>query len=58
MFAVHCQSPQVPRVNKKHIISKVCKSYYTINNTNTKDLTEVVGTDLLHILTFHHRCWW
>ena len=56
MFAVRCQSPQVPRVprvNRKHTISKVCKSYYTVNNTNTQDLTEVGGTDLLHILTFH-----
>jgi len=53
MFAVRCQSPQVPRVNKKHTISKVCKSYYTVNNLNSKDLTEVGGTDLLHVLTFH-----
>ena len=56
MFAVRCQSPQVPhvpRTNRKRTISKVCKSYYTINDSNTKDLTEVVGTDLLHILTFH-----
>ena len=56
MFAVRCQSPQVPRVTrtkKKQSISKVCKSYYTVNDSNTKDLTEVVGTDLLHILTFH-----
>ena len=57
MFAVRCQSPQVPRVTrtkKKQSISKVCKSYYTVNDSNTKDLTEVVGTDLLHVLTFHH----
>jgi len=53
MFAVRCQSPQVLRVNKKHTISKVCKSYYTVNNLNSKDLTEVGGTDLLHVLTFH-----
>ena len=56
MFAVRCQSPQVPRVTrtkKKQSISKVCKSYYTVNDSNTKDLTEVLGTDLLHVLTFH-----
>ena len=53
MFAVRCHSPRVPRANKKHIISKVCKSYYTINNLNTKDISEVDGTDILHILTFH-----
>ena len=56
MYTVRCQSPQVPRVTrtkKKQSISKVCKSYYTVNDSNTKDLTEVVGTDLLHILTFH-----
>ena len=53
MFAVRCQSPQVPRTTNKRTISKVCKSYYTVNNLNSKDLTEVGGTDLLHVLTFH-----
>ena len=56
MFAVRCQSPQVPNVPRrtnKRTISKVCKSYYTVNNLNSKDLTEVGGTDLLHVLTFH-----
>ncbi len=55
MFAVRCQSPQVPnvpRTTNKRTISKVCKSYYTVNNLNSKDLTEVGGTDLVHVLTF------
>jgi len=54
MFALRAPLPHLPPRYTKCKISKVSRSYYTINDSNTKDLTEVGGTDLLHVLTFHH----
>ena len=53
MFALRAPLPHLPPRYTKCKISKVSRSYYTINDSNTKDLTEVGGTDLLHVLTFH-----
>ena len=53
MFALRAPIPPLPPRYTKCKISKVSRSYYTINDSNTKDLTEVGGTDLLHVLTFH-----
>jgi len=53
MFALRAPIPHLPPRYTKCKISKVSRSYYTINDSNTKDLTEVGGTDLLHVLTFH-----
>jgi hypothetical protein len=53
MFALRAPLPHLPPRYTKCKISKVSRSYYTINDSNTKDLTEVGGTDFLHVLTFH-----
>jgi|TARA_B110000305_G_scaffold219171_1_gene259923 hypothetical protein len=53
MFAFQAPLPHVPLRYNKRRIPKVCRSYYTVDKTNSKDLNEVVSNDLLHVLTFH-----
>ena len=53
MFALRAPLPYLPPRYTKCKISKVSRSYYTVDKTNSKDLAEVTGTDLLHVLTFH-----
>lgn len=51
MFAVKC--PIVHRsVPMRRRISKVTRSYYTINNINSKPLDQVADVGMFHILAF------
>ncbi len=54
MFAARCPLPicRVPLTYKRRKVSKVCKSYYTIDENNTKLLHESDSSELLHIITF------
>ena len=54
MFAARCPLPisRVPLTYKRRNVSKVCKSYYTIDENNTKLLHESDSSELLHIITF------
>jgi|TARA_B100000405_G_scaffold299203_1_gene257165 hypothetical protein len=44
---------RVPFRYKRRKISRVCKSYYTIDENNTTPLSETNRSDLFHIITFH-----
>ena len=52
MFALRAPLP-VPRTYKRRKVSRVCKSYFTIDEQNTRLLSEDDSRDLLHIITFH-----
>ena len=52
MFALRAPIP-VPRTYKRRKVSRVCKSYYTIDEQNTQLLSESDSNELLHIITFH-----
>jgi len=55
MFALRAPIPiaRVPTTYKRRKFSRVCKSYLTIDEQNTKLLSESDSDDLLHIITFH-----
>ena len=53
MFALKC--PVVHHRFKKPKISKVCRSYYNIDDSNSKPLENVKRRDLFHILSFEHE---
>jgi hypothetical protein len=55
MFALRAPLPipRVPFTYKKCKISRVCKSYYTIDEHNSKPLDKAQTSGLLHVLTFH-----
>src|SRR6056300_1609722 len=53
MFAIRSPIPRVPFTYKKRKISRVCKSYYTIDEHNSKPLDKAQTNGLLHVLTFH-----
>ena len=55
MFALRAPLPvaRVPITYKRRKVSRVCKSYLTIDEQNTKLLSEDSSHDLLHIITFH-----
>ena len=55
MFALRAPLPvpRVPTTYKRRKVSRVCKSYYTIDEQNTTLLSEDADHDLLHIITFH-----
>ena len=44
---------RIPFRYKRRKISRVCKSYYTIDDQNTRLLKEGHPNDLFHIITFH-----
>lgn len=52
MFALRAPLP-VPRTYIRRKVSRVCKSYYTIDENNTIPLSESDSNELLHIITFH-----
>ena len=54
MLAIRSPIPRVPFTYKKRKISRVCKSYYTIDEHNSKPLDKVQTSGLLHVLTFHN----
>lgn len=56
MFATRCQIPvpRVPTTYRRYKVSRVCKSYYTIDKNNSKSLDEVKTDGLFHVLTFHN----
>jgi hypothetical protein len=55
MFALRAPLPvpRVPTTYKRRKVSRVCKSYFTIDENNTRPLSEADSKDLLHIITFH-----
>ena len=55
MFALRAPLPvaRVPITYKRRKVSRVCKSYFTIDENNTRPLSEADSKDLLHIITFH-----
>ena len=55
MFALRAPLPvpRVPTTYKRRKVSRVCKSYFTIDEQNTTLLSEDADHDLLHIITFH-----
>ena len=55
MFALRAPLPiaRVPPTYKRRKVSRVCKSYFTIDENNTRPLSEADSKDLLHIITFH-----
>jgi hypothetical protein len=53
MFALKC--PVVHHRFNKPKISKVCRSYYNIDDSNSKPLEKVKKRDLFHILSFEHE---
>ena len=55
MFALRAPLPvpRVPTTYKRRKVSHVCKSYLTIDEQNTKSLSESDHDDLFHIITFH-----
>ena len=55
MFALRAPLPvsRVPTTYKRRKVSRVCKSYFTIDEQNTKLLSEDDSHDLLHNVTFH-----
>lgn len=56
MFALKCPIVQrTPYRFKKPKISKVCRSYYNIDNSNCKPLDKVQNRDLFHVLAFEHK---
>jgi hypothetical protein len=52
MFALRAPLP-VPRTYTRRKVSRVCKSYFTIDENNTRPLSEEDSKDLLHVITFH-----
>jgi len=58
MIALRSCPPVIPRVPvtyRRRKISKVCKSYTPIDDTNSRPIQNVPGDDLLHVLSFHQR---
>jgi len=53
MFALKAQPIRVCPTYKRRKVSKVCKSKYTIDQTNSKALERVRHDDLFHVLTFY-----
>lgn len=55
MFATRCPLPipRVPTTYKRRKISRVCKSYFTIDENNTRPLSPEDSKELLHVITFH-----
>jgi hypothetical protein len=55
MFALRAPLPiaRVPTTYKRRKVSRVCKSYFTIDEQNTQLLSESDSNELLHIITFH-----
>lgn len=53
MFALRAPIP-VPRIYKRPRVSRVCKSYYTIDERNTQSIERVQNDGMFHVLTFHH----
>ena len=55
MFALRAPLPvpRVPTTYKRRKVSRVCRSYFTIDEQNTTLLSEDTDHDLLHIITFH-----
>lgn len=45
--------PHVPTTYKRRKISRVCKSYFTIDENNTRPLSPEDSKELLHVITFH-----
>ena len=54
MFAIRSPIPRVPFTYKKRKISRVCKSYYTIDEHNSRPLDKVQMSGMFHVLTFHN----
>ena len=52
MFAARCPLP-IPRALPRYRKSKVCKSYFTIDENNTRPLGLEDFNHLLHVITFH-----
>ena len=55
MFALRAPLPvaRVPITYKRRKISRVCKSYFTIDENNTRPLGPEDSKELLHVITFH-----
>jgi hypothetical protein len=53
MFASKPLLSRVPFRYKGRKVSRVCKSYYTIDDTNTIPLKKSNKDELFHIITFH-----
>jgi len=53
MFALRSIIPRVSPTYRKRSVSKVCKSYYTIDKNNSKPLDKVEINGMFHVLTFH-----
>lgn len=47
--------PRVPVTYRRRKISKVCKNFTPIDDTNSRPIQNVPGDDLLHVLSFHRR---
>ena len=55
MFAARCPLPvPTPRTYKRRKVSRVCKSYYTIDERNTQSIERVQDDGMFHVLAFHH----
>ena len=56
MFAARCLLPvPTPRTYKRRKVSRVCKSYFTIDDRNTTSLDQTRSDKLLHVITFHNK---
>ena len=45
--------PRVPVTYRRRKISKVCKNFTPIDDTNSRSIQQVPSDDLLHVLSFH-----